>query len=298
MSKSNVQICALQGGPCSMDQEKNVQQHVQYLENAILQAPQKPNIICFSEYTTIPSFACVEKKDYFTLAEELDGPTTQAFAKIAKQHGVYLIYNIFEKRAEGLYYNSCPLLGPDGNFIKGYFIDGTETYVTEKLHLPNSLEPDGSLRNNEKFYFHPGKLPVIFPTPWGNIANIICWDKRFSELWRTYGLKDVSIVFNPAATWGGWRGETYAVEMRAMAMMNQYYVVGVGKAGLETCIKETDFAGGGIIVAPNGAILAQANPSPGKAIYANLCLEQIKQIRQQTPIYRDRRPEIYQELLK
>ena len=295
---STVKVCAIQGGPCGLNQEENIQTHVQYLEVAMRKQNEKPDIVCFSEYTTIPSFACLEKKDYFSFAENMCGPTTHAFAETAKQYGVYLIYNLFEKRAAGIYYNSCLLLNPEGELVRGQWLDGSKTVAAEKIHLPNSLEADGSLRNNEKFYFRPGRGPVIFPTPWGNIATIICWDKRFSELWRIYGLHDVNIVFNPAATWGNWRGETYAIEMRAMAMMNQYYVVGVGKAGKETVIKETDFTGGAIIVDPAGNVLAAADPAPGKAIFAELDLHKITACRLQTPIYRDRRPELYGDLLK
>lgn len=290
---NKIRVCAIQGGPCGRDRMQNIDKQLHYLELAMENHPQ---IVCFSEYTTIPSFCSNQDPKNFEFAETIPGPTSEVFSAAAKRYGIYIIVNIFENCGNGVYYNTCPVFGPDGNIVQGKLSDGTTLRNYQKVHIPSSMDEDGTLRANEKTYFKPGAGPAIFETSFGKIGILICWDKRFTELWRIYGLRGAKIVFNPMATWGEWRGQTYFSEMKIMAMYNQYYVVGVGKAGCETVFGEKKHTGGSIIVDPNGNAIAQAETEPGKAIYADIDLDLVDRSRIMTPIYRDRRPELYKEL--
>lgn len=290
-----VKVCAIQGGPCGMDREDNIQKHLKYLDRAM--AEQSADIVCFSEYSTIPAFCGSQIPDNFRFAEPIpDGPASKAFSAAAKQYGIYIIVDIFEDRGNGLFYNSAPMFGPDGKLVWGTLGDGTLVQNYQKIHIPSSMDADGTLRANEKTYFHPGAGPAIFATSFGKVAILICWDKRFTELWKIYALRGAEIVFNPMATWGAWRGETYFDEMRIMALYNQYFVVGVGKSGVETVFGEKECSGGSVIADPQGAILSCAQAEPGKAIFAEVDLDTVKRSRIMTPIMRDRRPELYSSI--
>ena len=286
-----VKVCAIQGGPCGENVKENVEQQLSYLEEAMAE---KPDIVCFSEYTTIPAFCSSQSPDNFRFAEFIpDGPTAQAFSNAAKKFGIYVIADIFEQAGNGIFFNTAPIFGPDGNIVWGTLGDGTPLRSYQKVHIPSSMDADGTLRANEKTYFHPGAGPAIFQTKFGKVAILICWDKRFTELWKIYGLWGAEIVFNPMTTWGSWRGDTYWNEMSVMALYNQYFVVGVGKSGKETLFGEKDCSGGSIIADPSGHVLAKAQASPGKAIFAEVDLDMVKNSRIMTPIMRDRRPELY-----
>jgi N-carbamoylputrescine amidase len=288
---NNVTICAIQGGPCTRDISKNIDQHLLYLKNAVEQY--HPKIVCFSEYTVIPAFCSSQSPENFKFSQSINGAIANAFSDAAKKYGIYLCVNLFEDCGNGIYYNTSPLFGPNGDMIFGRMSDGSVLQRYQKVHIPSSMDEDGTLRANEKTYFHPGKGPAVFDTEYGKIGILICWDKRFTELWKIYGLLGAHIVLNPMATWGGWRGSTYADEMRIMAMYNQYYVVGVGKSGTETVFDEKTLTGGSIIAGPDGSILAHSHPEPGKAIAVEIDIELVQRTRILTPIYRDRRPELY-----
>ena len=50
----------------------------------------------------------------FDLAEKIPGPTTERMARLAKQQGIYIIAPIYEEAEPNLYFNSAPLISPDG----------------------------------------------------------------------------------------------------------------------------------------------------------------------------------------
>ena len=62
---------------------------------------------------------------------------------------------MFERRSNGLYYNTAPLIGPNGEMIGKY----------SKTHIPPKPE--------EKFYFTPGSKFPVFKTEIGNIGILI-----------------------------------------------------------------------------------------------------------------------------
>jgi len=71
-----------------------------------------------------------------------------------------MVVSLFERRAPGVYHNSCALLDADGTFLGKY----------RKMHIP-----DDPLYY-EKFYFTPGDLGFPnFDTRYARIGVQICW---------------------------------------------------------------------------------------------------------------------------
>jgi len=80
--------------------------------------------------------------------------------KWQKKKEVVLIVSLFERRAAGVYHNTCAVLDADGSFLGKY----------RKMHIP-----DDPLYY-EKFYFTPGDLGFPnFETKYGKIGVQICW---------------------------------------------------------------------------------------------------------------------------
>jgi N-carbamoylputrescine amidase len=72
-----------------------------------------------TELSTTQYFpACLDQR-YFDWAEPIPGPSTELFAKKAKQYEVCLILPLYERATiESVYYNSAVVIGPDGKIVK------------------------------------------------------------------------------------------------------------------------------------------------------------------------------------
>ena len=76
--------------------------------------------------------------------------------------------------------------------------------------------------------------------------------------------------------------------------MSDAYLALVNRAGPDGGLS---FAGRSFVVAPDGSIVAQSSSDGDDLLVANLELEAIDRARQVWPFLRDRRPEIYDDLL-
>ncbi|HEV2456449.1 MAG TPA: nitrilase-related carbon-nitrogen hydrolase, partial [Verrucomicrobiae bacterium] len=136
--KQIVSIGLLQAA-CSADSRANLKKTLTMAERAAKQGAQ---IICTQELFRSQYFCQTEDHKNFALAEQIPGPSTDAFSKLAKKHKVVVIASLFEKRAAGVYHNTAVIIDADGS-LKGMY---------RKMHIP-----DDPLYY-EKFYFTPGDL--------------------------------------------------------------------------------------------------------------------------------------------
>src|SRR3954467_10275479 len=169
---------------CSSDPAANLTKTIALAERA---AKQGANIICTPELFRSQYFCQSEDHDNFALAEPIPGPSTAAFQKLAKKHGVVVSASLFEKRASGLYHNPAVIIDADGKLLGRY----------RKMHIP-----DDPLFY-EKFYFTPGDLGFrAWPTRFAKIGVCVCWDQWYPEAARLTALRGAEILFYPTAI--GW----------------------------------------------------------------------------------------------
>jgi N-carbamoylputrescine amidase len=242
-------------------------------------------IVCPPELFSTIYFCVEERQEYFDWAEPIPGPTTDRMAKLARETGIVLICPIFERAADGRFFNSAAVLGPDGEVVGKY----------RKSSIPfmdraRSAEP----RGNEKFYFQPGDLGFpTFPTPFGaRIGILICYDRHFPEAARILGLGGADIVFVPTVTSGMTR-YLWDLELRAHAVSNIYYVCGVNKVGVDVGGSTRNHFGSSLVVNPRGEILAQASDHGEDIVLADVDVSVIPELRAMWGYYRDRRPDLY-----
>ena len=95
-------------------------------------------VVCLQELFRSQYFCQTEDIDLFKLAEPIPGPSTEALAKVAKQHKVVIVASLFEKRTAGIYHNTAVIIDANGKLTGKY----------RKMHIP-----DDPLYY-EKFYFH------------------------------------------------------------------------------------------------------------------------------------------------
>jgi N-carbamoylputrescine amidase len=250
-------------------------------------------IICTQELFRSRYFCQSEDHSFFQLAEPIPGPSTKAFQELARARQVVVIASLFERRAPGLYHNTAAVIDADGSLLGLY----------RKMHIP-----DDPLYY-EKFYFTPGDLGFrAWPTRYGKLGVLICWDQWYPEAARLTVLQGAEILFFPTAI--GWdpsekagQGQSqhaaWETIQRAHAIANGCYVAVPNRVGLEKS------AGGGIefwgqsfVAGTGGEVLAKAAADREEILVVPVDLRQVDAARTHWPFLRDRRIDAYADLTK
>jgi len=243
-------------------------------------------VVCLPELYRSHYFCQREDVAMFDLAETVPGPSTEAFAEIARRLGVAIVVPVFERRSSGVYHNSAAVLDADGSTLGLY----------RKMHIPD----DPSYY--EKFYFTPGDLGFkSFPTRFGSIGTLICWDQWFPEAARLTAMQGPSVIFYPTAI--GWhphekaqhgsaQREAWRTVQRGHAVANGIYVAAVNRIGHEVALPGSlgiEFWGSSFIADPQGVIVAEASTDREEILVAEIDLARIDDVRRNWPFFRDRR---------
>jgi predicted amidohydrolase len=111
----------------------------------------------------------------------------------------------------------------------------------------------------------------------------ICYDLRFAdEFWALADQTDCYVI---PANWPASRREHWMALLRARAIENQAYVVGVNRVGVGGKLRYT---GDSMIIDPFGEVVAQAGQAE-TTITANVDPERVRTVRAEYPFLQDRR---------
>ena len=127
-----------------------------------------------------------------------------------------------------------------------------------------------------------GTGPVVFRLGDFTVAPLVCYDLRFPELFRA-AVRQGADLFVVIAAWPVKRIEHWLTLLRARAIENQAWVVGVNRCGREP---RYDYCGRSIVVDPHGAIVADAGGAE-KILVANVDAEAARAWRAEFPALRD-----------
>jgi N-carbamoylputrescine amidase len=261
------------------DKESMIQKHEDFVRSAAADGAQ---IICFQELFYGPYFGIIEDAKYYDYAEQADGPTTQRFQALAKEHNMVIVLPIYEEAQTGVYYNTAIVIDADGTVLGKY----------RKHHIPNLPQ------FWEKFYFRPGNLGYpVFDTAVGKVGVYICYDRHFPEGWRELGLNGAELVFNPSATKPGLSNRLWELEQPAAAAANQYFIGANNRVGTESNEfgdKAVTFYGSSYFVDPRGNYVGEVASTGGdEVVIRDIDLGVIREVRNAWQFYRDRRPDSY-----
>jgi len=278
---------------CSADPKANLKKTLSLVDQAAKKGAQ---IICTQEMVTSQYFCQSEEHRFFDLAEPIPGPSTLAFQKAAKKHGVVIIASLFEKRASGLYHNTAAIIDADGKLLGIY----------RKMHIP-----DDPLFY-EKFYFTPGDTGFkAWDTKFGKIGVLICWDQWYPEAARLTAMQGAEILFYPTAI--GWHPKEkaeYGVNQhgawetiqRSHAVANGCYVAAINRVGHEIIDgvggDGLEFWGQTFVAGTSGQILAKASVDKEEVLIVPVELGKVDVTRTHWPFLRDRRIDAYENLTK
>ena len=294
MPKSSIVKLGLLQHACVADPKANLKKAVALAEQAAKKGAQ---IICTQEMVTSQYFCQSEEHRFFDLAEPVPGgPSTAAFQKVAKKHGVVIIASLFEKRASGLYHNTAVIIDADGSVLGVY----------RKMHIP-----DDPLFY-EKFYFTPGDVGFkAWDTKFGKIGVLICWDQWYPEAARLTAMQGAEILFYPTAI--GWHPKEKAeyganqhgaweTIQRSHAVANGCYVAAINRVGHEVIDgvggDGLEFWGQTFVAGTSGQILAKASIDKEEVVIVPVDLAKVDVTRTHWPFLRDRRIDAYGNLTK
>ena len=241
-------------------------------------------------------FCQVEDVGNFDLAEPIPGPSTELFARLAKEHQVVIVCSLFERRAPGLYHNTAVVLERDGSIAGKY----------RKMHIPD--DPG----YYEKFYFTPGDLgfhPI--QTSVGRLGVLVCWDQWYPEAARLMALQGAEMLIYPTAI-GYDPGDTpdeqqrqrraWQTVMRGHAVANGLPVVAVNRVGFESSPAEgargAQFWGTSFVCGPQGELLHESSETDEERFIVDIDMERCEQVRRWWPFLRDRRIDSYHDITR
>jgi N-carbamoylputrescine amidase len=270
---------------CSWELDQNILK----AKNIIVQAAKKgANIILLQELFQSPYFCIEYDEKIFHLAQTFENiKVLKEMSELCKELNVVLPISYFE-RSNNAYFNSVAVIDSDGTILGNY----------RKSHIPDA---PGYL---EKYYFNPGNTGFkVWDTNFGKIGIGICWDQWFPEAARIMALKGADILFYPTAIGNELRSDydssdAWQRAMQGHAASNIVPVVASNRIGVEEVQNQSNgFYGRSFISDHTGKILKEASRDSEEILIAEVDLEQNHLFRRNWGLFRDRRTDLYEEIL-
>lgn len=239
-------------------------------------------IVLVPELFEGPYFPRTQDEACFAWARPLEGnPTLARFQGLARELDVVLPFPFFERDGPA-YYNSVAVVDADGALLGTY----------RKAHIP-----DGP-GYTEKYYFRPGEGGFrVFGTRHGRIGIGICWDQWYPECARALALGGAEVLLYPTAIGSEESGEDtrdpWRRVMQGHAVANSIPVAAANRIGEESGQR---FYGASFICDPRGDLCASLDETAG-VLVAHFDREALERRRAAWGFFRDRRPDLYGDLI-
>nr|XP_054407594.1 omega-amidase NIT2 isoform X2 [Pongo abelii] len=187
-------------------------------------------------------------------AEKIPGESTQKLSEVAKECSIYLIGGSIPEEDAGKLYNTCAVFGPDGTLLAKY----------RKIHLFD-IDVPGKITFQESKTLSPGDSFCTFDTR----CQLLVYPGAFN------------LTTGPAH---------WELLQRGRAVDNQVYVATASPARDD---KASYVAWGhSTVVNPWGEVLAKAGTEEA-IVYSDIDLKKLAEIRQQIPVFRQKRSDLY-----
>lgn len=211
-------------------------------------------------------------------AEPIPGPTTEELSAKAAEHGMVVVFNLYEAGAGGRYFDASPVIDADGSLL------GT----TRMVHI---TQFEGCF---EQDYYDPGDTGTpVYDTAVGRVGVAICYDRHYPEYMRGLALSGAELVVIPqAGTLDEWPEGLFEAEVRTAAFQNGYFVALCNRAGPE---EKVVFAGESFVVDPEGRMLARGKKIEDDLVVVDVDLGRTAEAPAKKLFLRHRRPELYAE---
>ncbi len=255
------------------NKEENMKEAVRYIDEA---AANGAKMVSFPEVMNQ-----IRKPGEKVEGEPIPGYTSDILCAKAKEHGIYIHSGSFRELIPGevKYYNTGIMIDPQGEIIGEY----------RKLHTFDITLPDGT-EAQESSRVRPGHSIVTVDTALGKFGMSICYDIRFSELYRLMALEGAQILLTPANFTVPTGKDHWEPILRTRAIENGCYVVAAGQIGKKA--HGGSSYGKSMVIDPWGTIVACASDRPC-VVYAEIDLDYLDSIRAKLRSLENRRSDVY-----
>lgn len=182
---------------------------------------------------------------------EGDDPALAAFRALAAELGIVLLIGSLAIRiAPDKLANRSFLIGPDGRIRARY----------DKIHMFD-VDLAGGESYRESRNYQPGSQAVVADLPWGRLGLTVCYDLRFSYLYRALAQAGADFLTVPSAFTRQTGEAHWHVLLRARAIETGCFVLAPAQCGRHANKRET--YGHSLVVSPWGEVLADGGEQPG-----------------------------------
>lgn len=292
MTRLRLAVCQQHAAP-ALDFDAWASSIAKYVEEA---ASQGAELVVFPEYTTLdllaadPEHRAARPEDMGQLFRRVLAPLTPEYerllATLSQRQRVWICGGSHwcPGPKAGAFYNTAFLFGPEG-----------ERFRQPKLHLtPGDLGAGTS----------PGDDVQTFPTPWGRVGMMVCYDAEFPEVARRLRDLGADLLLCPSFTLnerGFWR---VRLSCAARALECQVYVAMSPRVGQLPFPQPRPLSAWGraVVFGPpdnrtrlRDGVVAEGQPNQRQVLVVDLNLELLREsrARSEAPIARARRPDLY-----
>lgn len=267
-------VCGVQLSPRPGDAGANTDRVAAEIEAA---AADGAELIVFPE-AALTGYVFRSLDEAREAAIEATGPEIARLADACSAHGVYAVCGAIERDGADAF-NSAFVVGPDGP-VGRYRKIHTLCLGADRFTMPGAAPPE------------------VFRLPFGTVGIHICYDGSFPETARVLRLAGAQLLVLPT-NWPRLGLKREVVRVRAYE--NHAFYLAVNRVGSE---RGVEFRGGSLAADPDGTLLHEAGPEPGRFIVemdlarADETREVVAPGEYELDLIADRRPELYGEITR
>lgn len=199
------------------------------------------------------------------ISEPEGGPSEQFLRQQAREHDAHLIATIAQQGADGRYRNNAIVASPDGT-----------------VHRYSKIHPFSYAGEHEHYAAGTDFLTVELDGL--QVSVFVCYDLRFAdEFWALAHDTDLYVV---PANWPQERREHWSALLKARAIENQAYVLGVNRVGRGGRLQ---YVGDSVVLDPLGVVLAEGSDADERVLVAEATPQKVQEVRKSYPFLADRR---------
>lgn len=296
MKKIKIALCQMN---VVDDKEKNIQKAIKMIKEA-----KKEN----SDIAILPEmFNCPYENEKFIEYAEYreDSHTLKSMSSIAKNENIYVLAGSIPEKETINHNNQINTNNIDNintvdninnidNIYNTSFLfdnDGKMLGYHRKMHLFD-IDVKDKIYFKESDTLNPGNNVTVIDTKSkiGKIGIGICYDIRFPELARLMALEGANILIFPGAFNLTTGPAHWELLFRTRALDNQVFTVGISPS-LDKKANYNAY-GHSIISNPWGSVVTKGNYDE-ELIIGEIELEEVVKIREELPLLKNRRTDIY-----
>lgn len=197
------------------------------------------------------------KRQQSVLQHEEEDITLAALRDEARRHGIWLLIGSLALKthdADGRFANRSFLITPQGDVAARY--DKIHMFDVQISETETWRESDG---------YRPGDRAVLASTDFARIGMTVCYDMRFSHLYRALARGGAEVLTVPAAFSPVTGAAHWHALLRARAIESGCFVIAPAQTGTHASAshKMRDTYGHSLVVAPWGEVILDAGTEPG-----------------------------------